>query len=391
MKKIRRVAIITSIHADFDSRIWKYANSLAEAGYKVNLICPWIIPKDLIIHGITIYPFHRCTQRLLRPIEIPVRILRRLLPIFRTIDIIHFHDIDLLPWMAIISLWKPIVYDVHENYPEEMLEKEWIPKPLRPLCYYGVRWSQSFFSRIIRNIILVAPSQMTQFQHSILRILQIRNYASRSLMGKIASDYFHRLDMVIFIGTAYESNGTLLILDIAARVKSDLPTVKFLLFDRFASIESRDRFLHLRCKKGVEDTVIVLPSTPASEMAAILNQATIGIAPNARILKQEMLIPTKLFEYMAAGLPVVSSDLPFQRELFAKYEIGILAKPEEPESFANAIRTLVKNRNLAFSLGKNGQRAFLEEYYWEKQIPSLLEYYDSILEKGKTQSLANIA
>ena len=36
----KNIAIVTSIHPDFDARIWKHANGLSEAGWKVNLIAP---------------------------------------------------------------------------------------------------------------------------------------------------------------------------------------------------------------------------------------------------------------------------------------------------------------------------------------------------------------
>jgi glycosyltransferase involved in cell wall biosynthesis len=112
----------------------------------------------------------------------------------------------------------------------------------------------------------------------------------------------------------------------------------------------------------------------------ILNQATIAIAPNLRVPKHVKAIPTKLFEYMAAGLPMISSDLPYQVELFSNHRIGILAQPEYPDSFACAIKTLVDNRTLAFELGKNGQRAFVAEYCWESQVPDLLAFYATIID-----------
>jgi len=84
-------------------------------------------------------PFPRIQCRYLRPLLIPLRFLRRLVPVLNDVDIVHFHDIDLLPLMSMLCVVRPVVYDVHENYAEEMLVREWIPRPLRRLCYLLVR------------------------------------------------------------------------------------------------------------------------------------------------------------------------------------------------------------------------------------------------------------
>jgi glycosyltransferase involved in cell wall biosynthesis len=59
---------------------------------------------------------------------------------------------------------------------------------------------------------------------------------------------------------------------------------------------------------------------------------------------------------------------------------GILAQPENPQSFADAIIALVNDREHAFNLGQNGQNAFREKYSWESELPQLLAFYNGILE-----------
>jgi glycosyltransferase involved in cell wall biosynthesis len=111
---------------------------------------------------------------------------------------------------------------------------------------------------------------------------------------------------------------------------------------------------------------------------SLLNEATIAISPNLRVPTQEKGIHTKLFEYMAAGLPIVASDLPNQIEYVGGANAGLLARPEEPETFVEALAELVSDRPHAHKLGLNGQRAFLERYCWETQMPSLIAFYNAI-------------
>ena len=70
-KSQKTIVIVTSIHPDFDARIWKYSNGLAEAGWKVHLIAPWKsdgveIPKNIRLHS-----FQRVKGRISRIYKIP--------------------------------------------------------------------------------------------------------------------------------------------------------------------------------------------------------------------------------------------------------------------------------------------------------------------------------
>src|SRR4029077_6713065 len=136
------------------SRIWKHAKSLIAMGHTVHLICPWEVPEGNR-EDVNFHTFKRVIKRPLRPFLIPGRVLRKLCPLLGQIDLAHFHDIDILPWMALVSLIKPVVYDVHENYPEEMLVRNYIPNFLRKPMYHLVRWGQFVLSLFIRNIIFV--------------------------------------------------------------------------------------------------------------------------------------------------------------------------------------------------------------------------------------------
>jgi glycosyltransferase involved in cell wall biosynthesis len=103
------------------------------------------------------------------------------------------------------------------------------------------------------------------------------------------------------------------------------------------------------------------------------------VSPNLRVPAQEKAIPTKLFEYMAAGLPIVTSDLPNQTKIVGDAHAGVLARPEEPDTFVDALAHLVGNRHYGYQLGRNGQRAFLERHCWESQMPPLLRFYETVL------------
>jgi glycosyltransferase involved in cell wall biosynthesis len=380
-----RVVIVTSIHPDFDGRIWKHARSLAEAGCRVHLVCPWDVGDREVREGVVLHPFPRVRRRALRPLQIPVRLGRRLLPLLPEADIVHFHDIDILPWMAALALIRPVVYDVHENYPDEMLVRDWIPRRARRPLYHLVRIAEAWFAGIVRNCVLVVPAQDARFDAERLRVIHVRNYATRRLLADVRDDYFDRRDVVVFTGAHHDNNGSLLLLDIAARARARGLGLRFLMTDRFASEPFRRRFLARVAELDLRDRIVIRPYVPSHEIMTILNEGIVAVSPNLRVPAQEKAIPTKLFEYMAAGLPIVTSDLPSQTKIVGDARAGLLARPEQPETFVDALARLAGDRRYGYELGRNGQRAFLERYCWESQVPRLLSFYDAILGRAEAR------
>lgn len=380
-----RIAIVTSIHADFDARIWKHATSVAKAGHEVHLLCPWAVAPQEVRDGVIFHPFKRIETRRGRVWKIPARVLPRLLRLAPRVDLIHFHDFDLLPLLALLSVYRPLVYDVHENYPEEMLVKYWVPRPLRKPLSVMTRWGQFALARLVGNVVLVVPHQETAFPSSAIRRVRIANYASRQLADEAADDYDRRPDTVIFTGRQYESNGSLLLLDIAEEVHKKWPHVRFLVSDQFPLPQEvyRSRYVEEVERRGLSKLIELFPRVPSQQLMSVLNRATIGISPTLRTPKHEMGLPTKIFEYMAAGLPVVTSDLPTQRTLIEKTGAGLLAQPEDVQSFVAAIGALVDDRARARHMGMMGQQAMLNCYSWESQMPKLLAFYRDLID-GRT-------
>jgi glycosyltransferase involved in cell wall biosynthesis len=373
-----RIAIVTSIHPDYDPRIWKHAVSLANRGYEIHLICPWPERPENTLPNLVFLNFKRVKLRILRPFLVPVRVLAKLLPVLSKVDIVHFHDLDLLPWLAIVSARKPVVYDIHENYPDEMLVRHWIPDLLRWPLYHAVKIGQNMFARIIHNAVIVAPSQLSDLEVDKLRIVEIPNYVSVDLLNTHLVPYRKRPQAVIFTGGHYKENGSFLIVEIAAELKSRGRSIPFILTDRADPSTRRDLDRAIS-ERGLSKLVRFVPSVPSDRINEILSLGSIGIAPNLRVPKQVKAIPTKIFEYMAASMPIVASDLPYIRRFVGEANAGILADPEKKSSFVDAILTLLEDEDLGSELGANGRRAIREHYNWEKEVPKLMEFYDSIV------------
>jgi glycosyltransferase involved in cell wall biosynthesis len=344
----------------------------------VHLVCPWQVKKGIASQNKNIFfeSFKPARKRIFRVLT-HFNILCKILKIFRRTDIFHFHDLDLLPLMTIVSFFKPVVYDIHENYPDEMLCRDYLPTSLKPLISLFVKFLGYICSLKIKNIVLVVESQRKDYPKHCNYIV-MHNYASVNTVLQVKDDYFDREPAVIFTGSMYESNGCFLVVNIAKILSEKKITPLFLITDRFSSSSTKEAFFKSINDNSLENIKIINQVSPP-QIVTLLNHATIAISPNLRTTKQVKALPTKIFEYMAAGLPQVSSNLPLISQILSDKKTGILADPDMPETFADAIEYLLANPQAAFLIGKNAQNKFIERYNWEIEVEKLLKFYKKII------------
>jgi glycosyltransferase involved in cell wall biosynthesis len=90
-----------------------------------------------------------------------------------------------------------------------------------------------------------------------------------------------------------------------------------------------------------------------------------------------------MFEYMAAGLPVIASNFPLWNEIIKSENCGISVDPLNPEEIGNAINWLAENPKEALAMGKNGRKAIIEKYNWENEAETLVEIYKKLLPENQ--------
>jgi glycosyltransferase involved in cell wall biosynthesis len=111
---------------------------------------------------------------------------------------------------------------------------------------------------------------------------------------------------------------------------------------------------------------------------ALLSRVRIGLVtllPEPNIVES---LPVKMFEYMAAGLPVVASAFPLWREVVEGNDCGICVDPRWPEEIAEALCALIRDDERAQSMGRNGQRAVVDLYNWSVEERRLLNLYGEL-------------
>jgi glycosyltransferase involved in cell wall biosynthesis len=114
------------------------------------------------------------------------------------------------------------------------------------------------------------------------------------------------------------------------------------------------------------------------EVMDLLGQARVGVVicrPTPAYLDAW---PTKLFEYMLAGLPVVASDFPLWREIVHGAGCGVLVDPLDPIEIARALEHLLEHPEQAEAMGRRGREAVLARYNWTREEAKLLALYQRL-------------
>lgn len=119
------------------------------------------------------------------------------------------------------------------------------------------------------------------------------------------------------------------------------------------------------------------------EVDEILSESNIGVA---LLLNQGQYhktdnMPTKVYEYMQKGLPVIIYDALKPRQVLEKYRFGIAVNPEKIDEIIGTINYIKDHPEEAIKMGQEGRKAVLEEYNWEKESRKLFDLYKNVLEQ----------
>ncbi|WP_375574304.1 glycosyltransferase family 4 protein [Ahrensia marina] len=82
--------------------------------------------------------------------------------------------------------------------------------------------------------------------------------------------------------------------------------------------------------------------------------------------------PMKMFEYLASGTPIISSDLPVLREVLEDGHTALLAPPDVPEAWIGCLDRLLDDPDLAETIGAAGHQAYLTKHTWQLRAEAIL-------------------
>ncbi|HLN79465.1 MAG TPA: glycosyltransferase family 4 protein [Candidatus Bathyarchaeia archaeon] len=155
---------------------------------------------------------------------------------------------------------------------------------------------------------------------------------------------------ILYVGQLYPWKGV----DVLLRAMSRIPDERLVVVG--GGGESLDRAKRIAGEEGVAERVDFRGTVPHVEVRSFLGATRVAVVPNRAEGVSKYTSPLKLFEAMAAGVPIVASDLPSLREVLRDGENALLVPPGEPEALAGAIRRLLQDTALASRIAACARR-----------------------------------
>ena len=329
-----RVLVITSGHEALDGRVYaREASGLERLGADVTVVGKWTTGTPGRVPVLAVPP---PSSRPARFLIQPWRCLwkaRKLRP-----DIVHFHDAEMLAVLPVARLlWRKarFVYDVHEDFANLMLVRDWLPRPVKPLVRALTAGFEGVLARLAHGIVAVTPPLAERFPHSSKAIAY--NFAPETFFEEAvrrARKPREREFDVVHLGTLSVRRAEFLAA-VLRSLRAIRPTARALIVGAEDDVLQR---IASRLPAGCE----VLGKVAHEEVPALLGNARVGLDVHPWLSPH--LLPAfavKVGEYMACGCAIVASAMPVLDELLAGsgLEPDALARIPggEPEDYARSV------------------------------------------------------
>lgn len=367
-----RVVHLTTVHPPFDPRIfWKEAVGLADAGYEVGVVARHTRAET--VAGVRLVPLTPRPGRYRR-----LLLQREAFQTARALQaaVYHFHDPELIPLAYALkrATGARVIYDMHEDYRWHGPVEGRLIRALERWCF---RW--------VDHVIVVDPLLLSFVSRCDVPVTLIANYhkplppASPSpVKRERATGEPFRLLYTGYIGA---QRGLFTLLDLARTIMRERWDWRLDLVGQCRSPQDRqeaeDRLLtqHLDAvvhRAGWDAFV------PAAQMVPYYERAHVGLVlwhphPN------HSRIPTKFYEYLHHGLPILCSDFPLWRRFIEAHGCGAVVDPFDLEAMLGVLKTWAADRALYDSLSAAAADT-AKNYQWSIMEQRLLKVYADLLD-----------
>lgn len=284
-------------------------------------------------------------------------------------DVYQFHDPELLPYAKRLKkLGKKVIFDSHENYKVQIMEKDYIPKAIR----WAVRWMYAVIeTSACKNLDAVLyPAQDSPYEGKVKKCIPISNAPMVEEL-KMTRAFDEKEDSVCCVGTLTEDRGIGVLINACYKAG-----VKLVLGGKFSPPEFENSLRKLDSFSIVD----YRGYCDREKVNEIYNECLIGADTILRVGQYPYLrvLATKTYEYMLMEMPYITSDFAYCKEVINKYKSGMYVDPADEEAIANAIIFLLSHKEAAKEMGINGKKAIEKEFNWQFDEERLLGLYEQL-------------
>ncbi len=376
-----KIAHVSSVHPAGDTRITiKECATLVAAGFDVVYVCP--NATDTAIAGVRIRGVPARRGRIARVLLTVVDVLR--VASSESPDAYHLHDPELLPLALALRLGgAKVVYDSHEDFPKAISSKHWIPAPLRlgAALFAGTfEWGAA---RAMSGIVAATPPIARRFPAA--RTVVVQNF---SIVDELTvpnrTAYGARPPVIVYVGGIAAIRGAVEMVSAVGLLPERLRGILVLA----GPASHEELWAELGAGSGWA-RVKHYGWQSRAQVAELLGTARAGILLMHPVQNYVEAYPVKIFEYMAAGIPMILSDFKLWKEILGDVGCAIFVDPLDPAAVAAAMEWILDNPEEAERMGARGRIAVQERFNWTTEGEKLVNFYRKLLsESAAPQAIA---
>lgn len=360
-----RVLHVTTSHKADDPRIFdRECRSLAER-YDVYIAGSGSIPAG---SGVTLLPM------LPSPPSRGGRFTsgpRRALGLARAmaVDLWHFHDPEVLPVaLKLARAGEVVIWDAHEDYVAQFAEnggKSWVPAPARGLVKSGMQAMLAAVDRHAAGVVAATPSIANRYSNP--RTVVVGNEARLEIFNKCTPDFVAR--RVLFTGQVGRGH----LFDAIVDAVSMLPGVSLAVAGR-----QPDPALWTVAEARLGSRLSHLGWLDRAGVADAMSRSSLGFSTYSDIPTNSENAPNKIFEFLAAGLPVIASPNTSNLRYIQESGGGFLTDDFTSRGISRAISGALSDRAAWEGASASGRQWAVHYGSWEKSETQLLSLYDEV-------------
>lgn len=302
-----------------------------------------------------------------------LRTTRRVLEQAIAIDaaIYHLHDPELIPaGLQLKRLGKKVIFDAHEDVSTQLLGKPYLTPGSRRVLARVFSAYERYACRQFDGIVAATPFIRDKFARINPHTVAVNNYPLQSEFDR-AIPWEAKQAQVCYVGSISATRGIRELVRASGMLRSG---ARLAIAGQFSEpglareVSGYPAWQQVR-HLGHQDRAGV-GQVMAASMAGMVT-----LHPEPNYLDA---LPVKMFEYMAAGIPVIASAIPLWRDIVEGSACGVCVDPLDPRAIAEAVDMLVLYPEQARAMGENGRRAILHTYNWPTEAAKLLAFYDTL-------------
>ncbi|MCK4360066.1 MAG: glycosyltransferase [Candidatus Cloacimonetes bacterium] len=371
-KKKHKIFMFSSVHQWDDIRIFhKEAISLARR-YDIDLHAPanFVFKEEKNIQIFGLPQWEKFSDRKQIRKELWKRIKKS------DADIFHFHDPELIlmGFYLKLLLKKKVIFDIHENYFVTIKTKKWIPLIIRLSFYFVFNLLSKISENIFDRLIIAEDSYKEIFtKNSVI----IKNYP---IFVGLQKNSERKIYDLVYLGGINKIRGIFELIEVTKIIREKNDNFKMIVIGTIFKQEGfRDKIFNEIRDNKLEKNILIKEKMPLMDAIKEIRKAKIGIAllhPHKNYLNS---FPTKIFEYMMLGLPVLVSNFPLWKRIIDRNNCGLTANPLKPREISRKILFMLSRPEMLRQMSENGKKAVLDKYDWEIEQNKLYKLYNELL------------